>query len=300
MSVTAVDAPALAAPHQQLLDRLGSVMGRQVFFVVGCQKSGTTWVQKLLDGHPAVRCHGEAYFVVVLAPLLKQMTQVYNQRQKAGDAGKLGDADVRDLLVTTMSLSMSRWLDDKPEALAIGEKTPEHAQCLPALSACFPQAKFIHIIRDGRDACVSGWFHNQRKAGPKFKQNFPTLSRYIEYMVQHHWLPYIQQAQAYGAQAPDRYLELRYEDLHADPLGCTSRMLGFLGVDDSDAAVRACVEAGSFESLSAGRPRGQEDASSFFRKGVVGDWRNHFDDEAERTFMRVGGDLLRKLGYAAP
>ena len=62
---------------------------------------------------------------------------------------------------------------------------------------------------------TSGWFHNQRKAGPDFAKRFPDLNAYIQYTVKQHWLPYIQQAQQFGMQHPDQYYELRYEDLHA-------------------------------------------------------------------------------------
>lgn len=293
-----LDQTQLAASHQQLLDRLRGVFSRQVFFIVGCQKSGTTWVQRLLDGHPEVRCHGEAYFAPLLLPLFQQVTQVYNQRHKAGDEGGLTERDLLDLFTTTASLVLARWAEAKPAATALGEKTPEHAQCMPALAAAFPEAKFIHITRDARDVCVSGWFHNQRKAGPNFAQRFPTLDRYVEYTVSQHWIPYIERAQAFGEAHPDKYLEFRYEDLHAEPADHIIRMLNFLGVDDSEAAIEACGKAGSFETLTAGRARGQEDNGSFFRKGIVGDWQNHFTPEATQVLERLASPLLSKLGYA--
>jgi hypothetical protein len=61
--------------------------------------------------------------------------------------------------------------------------------------------------------------------------------------------------------------------------------------------VKRCVEATSFERLSLGRERGEEDPSSFFRKGVAGDWRNTFTEEDRRVFKREAGDSLIELGY---
>ena len=278
------------------LGRIDALLSKQVFFIVGCQKSGTTWAQRLLNGHPDVRCHGEGYFGPVLMPLLQQAMQAYNQRQKAGDEGRFTNEDLRELLRTAVGLSFLRWVGDD-QIKAIGEKTPEHALCMNPLNECFPNAKFIHITRDGRDVCVSGWFHNQRKAGPEFAKRFPDLNAYIQYTVTQHWLPYIQHARQFGRQHPDRYHELRYEDLHNDPANQTRQLLTFLGLDDSDPAVKTCLEAGSFQNLTAGRDRGEEDKQSFFRKGVIGDWQNHFDDANLATYNEAAGPMPAVLGY---
>jgi Sulfotransferase family len=284
------------AAKPSTLQRIDELLEKQVFFIVGCQKSGTTWVERLLNGHPDIRCHGEGYFGPVLMPLLQQTIQAYNQRQKAGELGLFNNDDLRELLRTAMGLSFLRWVgDDKVQA--IGEKTPEHALCMNPLNQCFPNAKFIHITRDGRDVCVSGWFHNQRKAGPDFAKRFPDLNAYIQYTVTQHWLPYIQHAQQFGQQHPERYYELRYEDLHADPAGKTGELLDFLGMDNSQASADACLEAGSFKKLTEGRARGEEDKSSFFRKGVVGDWQNHFDASNLAAYEQAAGDLPGQLGY---
>jgi len=57
------------------------------------------------------------------------------------------------------------------------------------------------------------------------------------------------------------------------------------------------VGSASFEKLSRGRERGQEDPSSFYRKGVAGDWKNHFSKEDRRVFKEEAGELLIRLGY---
>lgn len=294
------DTLSLAGPYRELLDRLERGLAPRHFFIVGCQKSGTTWVQKLLDGHPQLRCHGEAYFAAVFGPLLKQVQQAHNGKQKAGALGEITDQTVLELFRTGVGLTFARWLEEceEPERIeAIGEKTPEHALCMPALGAAFPEAKFIHVVRDGRDVCVSGWFHNLRAGGEQFRQKFPEINTYIRYTVNHHWLPYIQQARAFGQQHPQRYLEVRYEDLHTDPEDRIAQMLRFLEVEGDPAALAACAEAGAFTSLAGGREPGQEDRGSFYRKGVVGDWREHFDASSIATFEQHGGAMLRELGY---
>ena len=71
----------------------------------------------------------------------------------------------------------------------------------------------------------------------------------------------------------------------------------FLGVDAADRMVCECIHAASFERLTDGRRRGQEQTGAHMRKGIVGDWRNHFDEAAQATFHKQAGDLLKELGY---
>jgi hypothetical protein len=59
------------------------------------------------------------------------------------------------------------------------------------------------------------------------------------------------------------------------------------------------VEDKSFRRLSGGRSKGQENVQSHYRKGVPGDWKNHFSAEHRRLFKRRHGDLLIRLGYEA-
>ena len=74
-------------------------------------------------------------------------------------------------------------------------------------------------------------------------------------------------------------------------------MLGFLGVDTDERLVEHCVSSASFEKLSRGRQRGQEDTSSFYRKGVAGDWNNYFTERDKQIYKEEAGELLIRLGY---
>lgn len=298
--------PPILTAYDQIHQRLMRVLATDMFFIVGCQKSGTTWLEHLLNGHPNITCRGEAIFGNVLRPALANMLAVYNQHsekrnKQVGTKGRemqFNEAQLDYLFMTAAALMMSNWIGQK-DVRVIGEKTPEHAVLIPLLDKYFPRAKFIHIIRDGRDVAVSGWFHNLRHSGDAFRARFPDMPSYIRYLVDEHWKPYISKARDFAAAAPDRYFEIRYEDLHDKPGPTVAAMLRFLGVDDSESAVAACMDAGSFERLSKGRAAGEEDKSSFFRKGVAGDWRNHLDAAAIDAFMLAGGDFLRELGYAA-
>ena len=89
---------------------------------------------------------------------------------------------------------------------------------------------------------------------------------------------------------------IRYEDLRSDCVGAMTRLLQGLGHEIEPERVERAVENFSMERMTGRRP-GQEDSNSFIRKGVVGDWKNHFTREAAETFDRLAGDMLIRLGY---
>jgi hypothetical protein len=74
-------------------------------------------------------------------------------------------------------------------------------------------------------------------------------------------------------------------------------LIRFLGGDTSTEVVRRRVEAASFEDSTKGRTRGEEDSTSFFRKGIAGDWRNVFTKQHKAIFKEYAGELLVELGY---
>ncbi len=104
----------------------------------------------------------------------------------------------------------------------------------------------------------------------------------------------------FAQQRPGRCLFVRYEDLTAAPEANLVRILDFLGLDRNPATVAECCAKSSFAKLAAGRAPGHEDPASFFRKGVAGDWRNHFSAEADAAFIREAGPWLSHFGYLKP
>lgn len=278
-----------------------ALAGRGRFFVVGCQKSGTTWALRLLDAHPQLLGCGETHLLDLLAPLFQDAANTYNRRQAQrvaeGRGEQIHEDDVLAALRRLADGIFARRLAAAAEpatVTSVGEKTPEHARAIPLLERLFPGARYVHVIRDGRDAAVSGWAHLARRGG---RERFGSFPAYARYFAAHHWRPYIESARAAGAALGDRYCELRYERLHEDGATEARRAFACLGVRSDDDTVARVLDAASFRRLSGGRERGAEDPASFFRKGVSGEWREAFDDEALRAFDEEAGALLAELGY---
>ena len=289
-------APGMAELQQTLTD----IGDKELFFIGGSPKSGTTWLQLLLDSHPDIGCSGETHFLDRFVPSVGKPIQDHGEYLTwlqtnifAGlDCPSLDSPDLMNLLRVAMVFMLRH--KNTPEVKLIGEKTPDNIRNLAVMNCLFPNSKFVHIVRDGRDAAMSAWFHN-RRLSDEWDETIDLLA-FIRASADV-WTGDLARAQEFAEHAPSRYHRVRYEDLSTCPSSTLHSVLEFLGAGTDEAVIEACIERASFESVSGGRRAGQEDRSSFFRKGTTGDWRNHFSPEAEAAFNAIGGEWLDRLGY---
>ena len=164
----------------------------------------------------------------------------------------------------------------------------------------------FHVIRDPRDMIVSGYF-SHRYSHPL---NNPWGRAYLQ--AHRQWLNAVPPATGlareidigYGVAAMKDWnygnphiLEVRFEDLIRSPAHCYGKIFDHLQVRVPPAALDGVTRQLTFEKLSGGRPAGREDIRSHFRKGLPGDWRNHFNDTHKALFKARWGDVLIRLGY---
>lgn len=277
----------------------------KLFFVLGAPKSGTTWLQHLLDAHPDIRCTGEGALYRYLEGLARTVDE-YNKHLKrrhrlfeTETLPPVGDAELNRTFRFVALQRLQAALGGAAPPPLLGNKDPDFGHIIGNMVRAFPGAGFVHIIRDGRDRAVSNW-HMLRR-GPADKRPEWYSDDVVDMAVRGApaWTQYIRTVRAHAASSGVRYHEFRYEDLKGNPVGVMQRLLAFLGVDATPAAAQACVEAAGFAKLSGGRAPGQEDTASFYRKGVVGDWTNYFDADASVAFCRASDGLMAELGYDA-
>jgi len=306
------------------------------FFAVGYQKSGTTWLMRMLDSHPEILCKGEGRFFGA-GWRQESVRRIDDRRPPSSLHNAVLDAeylklwiersvwsrndDAEEHLTNLIRMSIDYFLTgelSKTSKRLVGDKSPLLTDTvLEEIAGIYPEAKVIHIIRDGRDAAISAVHHswNFGRAG----KNAETTAKREAYRrdqrelrgagesifagnslskLAKEWSDRVDKNVKDGQSLlGSNYSEVRYEDLLEKPEEELRRLLNYLGAEASEEIVRRCVSAASFEKLSKGRKKGEEDPSSFFRKGVAGDWRNTFTEEDRRVFKEVAGDLLIKLGY---
>jgi hypothetical protein len=158
------------------------------------------------------------------------------------------------------------------------------------------------VVRDLRDTLISAYFsfktsHPENPHVMAIRTQLTSLSKDagLEFLMEQ-WLPMCAQIPLSWAKQGERLLH--YEDLLEHDL----TMLEALLLDEFQlpihrSVLRAAILDNRFERLARGRRRGQEDVSAHERKGIAGDWRNHFTNAMKRRFKERFGSLLIATGY---
>lgn len=276
----------------------------QYFFVTGCPKSGTTWLQMLLDAHPNVVCSGEGAFFERLIQPITDIRAKYNDYMSYANKAVYGGSgfydqvpfdEIREPLREIVFKLMTKRAG--ANTLAVGDKTPRHNHFLNSMHTIFPEAKFINIVRHPYDVAVSKLFHALRAGrNEALDPNSDTRAMMVE-QAGEDWATVQQRVQTFNAARPGLLIEVRYEDLIEDPVREVARLFRHLDVNDDEATAQAAVDMASFEKLSGGRPQGTEDKRSFFRKGVAGDWKTELEPEMARLITQSCKPLMQQYGY---
>ncbi len=250
--------------------RLGPADDRLVF-VVGCPRSGTTFLAGAIGAVPG--------FV--------DLTEVSPHKAAIPVLARLPEADaagrIRRTLDRVRALSLVR-------GLRAVEQTPETAFVLGAALRAYPAARAVHIVRDGRDVACSllerGWLSAGRAGAddarlaygagarlwvdPARAEEFEAASDATR--AGWAWREYVSAARAVG---DARVLDVRYEAIGADPAAVAAQIAAHLDIDAESLA----GELRRFDQRSLGRYRADLDATQL------------------ADVEREAGPLLRELGY---
>lgn len=258
----------------------------------GAPRSGTTVLRKLFDRHPAICCGAETKILVPAAFNLAWLASSYHipraelesMRLAAASQGAFVDAFATRVRVQA---GKARW----------AEKTPQNIRHLDWILERFPQASIIHIIRDGRDVVCSMRQHPDWRWSNGGWQKV-LVPRSIEWYAKR-WLGDTAAGMAW--RADPRYVEVRYEDLVADPEAVLRTICDGIGVA-LDAAWLAQVSRRADDvppDGHAGDVPGRPDYEGAVSSASVGRWREDLTAAERREVVRLCGPRLRELGYEA-
>jgi hypothetical protein len=257
--------------------------------IYGAARSGTTYLVQILNKHPQIYVSDETKVFLWAHEALRGLVEA--ERAPHREREQPGGSRVRDrrAFLEYLRRELPRTIRDLyrelvPQARFWGDKNPHYADprnrgCLETTLELFPGARFIHIVRDGRDVVTSGlrgvW------------KDFESVHRM--------WTSHVDVGAAFGRALPaEQYFELRYEELVEDDLALARRLFAFLDIDLHPAVERFC--------------RSQQETRTPFctpsrdiRSDVTGsDWSSFLDPEEQLRSLELLGDHLVRFGYENP
>ena len=326
------------------------------FILFGTSKSGTTWLQKILNAHPEVSC----LFQRPIAPVDKKYLVFQENKERvvftAGKSpynGLLTPVEEKRYLEEKEILRYSLgYLIDKIRALGIDKaqtyveyyrKFIDNVLFVENKKACgtksysdlemflevLPEGKIVSIVRDPRDVIVSKRFHTLRmgvfflgdekskllnllnqsslfrrmvksrinkKLSLVSEESFNVLTeeghlrlnKEIITKYAKEWVAVNDYILKIEKQNPEKILRLRYEDLKIDSEKEQKKVFDFLNVTTRKDILEQISEKTAIKNKSK---------DSFFRKGIAGDWVNHFDENQLKLIREIAGETAEKLGY---
>lgn len=242
----------------------------RLVLVFGVPRSGTTWLEQMLLAHSRT------------AGVAASETWIFRGIQRFWTNHEGGTGLHTAVNRAALAAALRRFCDElllfrlrqAPGASHFVEKTPGHAWLLPWINAVYPDAWYVHIVRDGRDVSrsVAEMTHGTsdvRRAAAE-------------------WASTVLEVEA-RRPALARFCEVRYEDLLADPVAETAALLRWVGLDLEPSDIRA------IRSEAAVR------VSRHGTTGSVGAGKWATMTAAERRIvLATAGDVLTKCGYASP
>lgn len=259
-------------------------------FIIGNPRSGTTILRQLVRKYLDINIGTESHFIVRLFQQIQRygdLSVATNRRRLIADIAQ-ENCFVRWRQSYGFQLDTQR-LEDEVQTPTLrgvldaiftqfaafagrtrwGDKTPHYISNLPVLDALYPEAQYIHIIRDGRDMTLS---LQKLSFGPK---NVIQAALY--------WKQGIQLGRTFGAPLPSsRYCEVSYETLMQKPIDTLEQLARFVQVTE-----------------------GYEGAMARVRQQIAGDihsenfykWKSAMTPLQITRFEQVAGDVLAALGY---
>lgn len=266
--------------------------GNNLVFIVGCPRSGTTFVQRLLGSNPQIRTTREthlfdAYLGEDVRSWRGEIEKASSNPWAVGISWYLGeDYFLSALREYAYNLIKPHISDLKAGQLFI-EKTPNHAEYIPEILAVFPECKVIHIVRDPRDVVAS-----LIAAAKSWAKYFPKSALSAAKM----WVRYINAVHSsQNLLGKDQFYQLKYEHLLTSTRDVVESLSEFLGVQWKQEDLENAISEN--DATSKIRKRGGEDPAKFLRKARPGSWKEDLNWKQKLDVWRVARKTMSELDY---
>ncbi len=270
---------------------------KQFLFIVGSPRSGTTWIQTLLAAHPQVATTVELtlferYVGTWVTAWEREAGNINQGKWHQGLPFLWEEEEFEDYLREFVARTYAKIAAKNPGASHVLDKYPAYALHTATIRHFIPHARFIHVLRDGRDVVVS-MLAARRNVG--FGATNITSAA-------NEWLRMVEGARE-ASQYAGSYLEVRYEDVLDNPQVALKTLYEFCDLDASETMIAGIASDHDFAKMKARRQTADPDtkaAEGHYWRGKSGNWQAELSSLEQFQLERLIGVKLRELGYAAP
>lgn len=278
---------------------------RDPIFVVGAARSGTTLLRLILDAHSDLAVCGELHFYDQIsqfrrwAPILQderdlRLVERWVKRTVALRLMESGRAILKRALDRLRAKLPCEWselhrslmqayadVSDRPKA-RLGEKTPANVRYMSEILRSFPNAKFIHLVRDPRAVAAS----SIDVPGNSNDVLIHTLT----------WRCDVFSAREFAMKSsPGVVTEVRYEDLVRAPVRELRRLTNFLDIPFEEKMLRFHSDAG--DSLATEEEPWKTGAGQPIYQSSIDRWKKRLNPAQIRLVELAAGDFPSRYNY---
>ena len=273
-------------------------------FIVGCPRSGTTLLRRIIDAHRQIAITRETHWIAkrferqqgvtpdgLVTPELLSWLLSEEKFTRMG----IGQDELEGLVVGGEPVSYSTFVTSVFDLYGkaqgkrlVGDKVPGYVRRIPTLHALWPEAKFVHIIRDGRDVSLSAisWSRAYTLA-----RRYTTWTEDPITTAALWWEWHVRLGREDGGSLPPKlYHEVRYEELVSSPAKECETLCDFLGIPYDEGILKF------YEHMPH--------TCFYFKQKkwrpivtALRDWTTQMPSGDLERFEAAAGDLIEELGY---
>lgn len=257
------------------------------FFIVGCGRSGTSLLRGLLNAHSQIAIPTESLFMIdylrardrfsyaELVDLLLKEPEIVEWGLAVDKEDLAGCASIPEALH-----ELSRRYAAKEGARLWGQKTPRFVRYMELLGNAFPEARFVHVIRDPRAVVNSLIRSDVHRSNP--------------YHGSRRWNIDVTAGLKFEADHPDRVLQVRYEELVSGPGETLQNILDFLDLAFEDSLLKVPVGT---EDYSTFYDRIHQNLAEGINSRHIDKWKDQLSLTEVALIESMAAELMERLGY---
>lgn len=242
--------------------------GIGLIFVVGIPKSGSTWVKRMIS-------HLTGYSEIMIPEAV-----IHSHLNYESHSHPLPSNTFKRLAKVNAVLKMHIWASQHNIDIIKSDRR-----------------KVVVITRDLRDIAVSYIFYVQRTSYHSDHRNFrgKSINESLDFFIQHRLEDYVIWVESWKQYAHEPWCKIYdYSDLLEDTNKVLSEIVAFYSIPANQQQIEKTVAEHSFSSMAKKDDAGK-DPTSFYRKGVAGDWESHFTEELHHQFQEKVKDVQSRL-----